>query len=74
MVLYQQCHFLCLNIHTYTGEVPFAQLLEHKQHARNMSPYLKAKKRSRGYRPLRKFEVQSYLTFHSLLDNQENHG
>ena len=26
--------------------------------------------RSWGYRPLRKLEVQSYLTFHSLLDNR----
>ena len=48
----------------YTRGVPFAQLLGHKQHARNM--LFKGYKEILGYRPLRKFEVSKLFNISQL--------
>ena len=59
----------------YPRGIPFTQqLVGHNLQARNTSTSLKATQynvsnRSWGNRHLRKLAVQSYLTFHSLLDN-----
>ena len=49
--------------------LPFTQLPGLNKHARiKFFKGYNVTKRSWGYKPLRKFEVKSYLTFHSLLN------